>query len=139
MKKRVLLLIGGVLLLSAFVYYRFAKDVLWGTKNEQLMTVKDEAVTRKVSGEATYPTPGDYDDHLRFVVTIDANGIIQNIQTLDADTNEIPPKKVEFTEQINVILKGKKLSELTKIDKVGKSTLTTDGFNAALPQLQASL
>ena len=140
MKKRILVLIGGVLLISAFVYYRSAKDIFWGTKNEELMPEKNKVATsRDISAETSYPVPGDSYDNLRFVVTIDANGLIQKIQTLDADTNEVPAKKVEFTNQINAILKGKKLSELTKIDKVGKSTLTTDAFNAVLAKLQENI
>lgn len=145
MKKRVLMLIGGVVLISIFAYYRSAKEIIWGTKNEQADSEanKNELVqgrnTRDISAEASYPTPGDYDDNLRFIVTIDTDGVIQKIQTLDAETNQVPAKKVEFTEQINAILKGKKLSELTQIDKVGKSSLTTDAFNSALAKLQASI
>ncbi len=62
-----------------------------------------------------------------------------SIVARDPETGEIPEKKKEFNDQVNVILKGKKLSELTKIDKVGKSTLTTDAFNSVIDELKAQL
>lgn len=142
--KKSSVLIAAVIVLSVFVYYRYAKEILQ-SGNEQAATsvMRDESAKtpglKEVSAEVTYDTPGDYPDHLRFVVTLDNDSVIQSIQTFDADTGEIPEKKKEFTEQINVLLKGKKLSELSAIDKVGKSSLTTDAFNQALGDLKAGI
>lgn len=137
------LLIALVVLVSVFVYYRYAKEA-FRAKEEEISSLAvrqtgDVTGLKEVSAEVTYDTPGDYPDHLRFVVVVDAAGTIQSIRTLDAETGEEPAKKKEFNDQINVILKGKKLSELSAIDKVGKSSLTTDAFNEALPKLQAAL
>lgn len=95
--------------------------------------------SREVSATTSYEVGEGKIDTLKFVVTLDANGMIEKIMTLDAATNEIPEKKKGFNDQVNVMLKGKKLSELTKIDKVGKSTLTTNAFNAVLSDLKAQL
>lgn len=142
--KKSSLLIAAVVVSSIFVYYRYTKEVLQSGKEQaSTMVVRDESVNtpglKEVSAEVTYDTPGDYPDHLRFVVALDGEGTIQSIQTFDAETGEVPEKKKEFTEQINVLLKGKKLSELSAIDKVGKSSLTTDAFNQALGDLKAKL
>lgn len=139
-KKCGLFFVALVVVVSVFVYYRYAKDILQVGKQEEAATQsKAVATSKEVSAVVTYATPGDEPDVLRFVVTVNAEGMIQNIQTLDAETNEIPAKKKEFNDQINVILAGKKLSELTAIDKVGKSSLTTTAFNSALGDLQKAL
>lgn len=140
--KKSSVLIAAVVVLSIFVYYRYAKEVLV-TKQEEVVSERLESAEvsglKTVSAEVTYDTPGDYPDSLRFVVTVDSDGMIQSIQTFDAETGEVPEKKKEFTEQVNVALKGKKLSELSAIDKVGKSSLTTTAFNQALGDLKAQL
>lgn len=138
-KKCGLFFVAVIVVASVFVYYRYAKDVLQVGKQEEVAQPKAVATSKEVSAVVTYATPGDEPDTLRFVVTLDQTGLIQNIQTLDATTNEVPAKKKEFNDQINVILKGKKLSELTAIDKVGKSSLTTTAFNSALGDLQKAL
>lgn len=138
-KKCGLFFVAVIVAVSVFVYYRYAKDVFQVGKEEGVVQQKAVATTKEVSAVVTYATPGDEPDVLRFVVTVNAEGLIQNIQTLDAETNEVPAKKKEFNEQINVILQGRKLSELTAIDKVGKSSLTTMAFNTALDDLKKSL
>ncbi|MBP9697734.1 MAG: hypothetical protein KBD65_00885 [Candidatus Moranbacteria bacterium] len=136
-------LIGLVVFITPFAYYRSAKEVLLWTKQEDVLSKERFEENRviglkEVSAEVTYDTPSDYPDSLRFVVALDAEGAIQDIRTLDVETGEISEKKKEFNDQINIVLKGKKLSELSAIDKVGKSSLTTAAFNEALPKLQAA-
>jgi uncharacterized protein YpmB len=142
MRKSVLL-IALVVLVSIFVYYRYAKEVFQAQEKDAaplaVRQADDMTGLREVSALVTYDTPGDYPDSLRFVVVVDAEGTIQDISTLDAETGEIAEKKKEFNTEVNMILKGKKLSELSAIDKVGKSSLTTDALNEALPKLQAAL
>lgn len=146
-KKSVLLGVGLVVLVSVFVYYRYAKEVLQSSKQEEVVVKPGMAGTpgagspalRELSAIVSYEVPGEKVDTLRFVVTVNTEGMIQSIQTLDAASGQVPEKKKEFNDQINVLLKGKKLSELGAIDKVGTSSLTTDAFNKGLPQLQAAL
>lgn len=134
--------IAVVLVVTAVVYYRYVVSVFPAAKLETSPMAATEVVANKpkeISAVVSYEVPGDKIDHLRFVVTLDASGMIEQIQTLDDKTNEIPEKKKEFNDQVNVILKGKKLSELAAIDKVGQSTLTTDAFNSVLDKLKAQL
>lgn len=136
-KNSALFLIALVLVVSVFVYYRYTKEVVQSMKPAEV--VPTVFASKEVDAEVSYEVPGGKIDHLRFVVMLDQGGAIQDIQTLDAETGQVPAKKVEFNEQVNVILKGKKLSELSAIDKVGESSMTTAAFNEALPTLQAAL
>lgn len=139
-KKSVLLIVGLIVAISIFAYYRYTKDLFQPFKQDEVVVKPDTyESTRGVSAVVSYDPVEGKTDTLRFVVTVDQMGQIQNIQTLDAASGEVPEKKKEFNEQINVILKGKKLSELSAIDKVGTSSLTTRAFNEALPELQAAL
>mgnify|MGYP003474862801 CR=1 FL=1 len=138
-KKSVLFLIALVLLVTVVVYYQYTRDILQPLRGESGDTMPSKVTGKEVSAVVSYDTPGDYKDILRFVVTVNEAGMIERIETLDDETNQIPEKKKEFNQQINTLLQGKKLSELSAIDKVGTSSMTTDAFNEALPKLQASL
>lgn len=136
-KNSVAFVIAVVIVGSVFVYYRYAKDALLVMKpKEAVMPVTE---TKEVSAVITYGEPGKYSDTLRFVVTVDKAGVIQEIKTLEDATGEIPEKKKEFNELVNVQLKGKKLADVSALDKVGKSTMTTNAFNGALESLKAGL
>lgn len=129
-----------VIVVTAFVYLREVAKVLQGWRPEAApATEVAMQKPKEVSAVVSYEVPGEKIDTLRFVVTLDDVGAIEQIQTLDAETNEVPEKKKEFNDQVNVMLKGRKLSELTAIDRVGQSTLTTNAFNEALDTLKAAL
>jgi len=137
-------LIASVIVVTVFVYYRYTQDMLSPTRENEVsirsgMPVGEQPEMKSVSAVVTYDAYEGKMDTLRFVVSLDQAGGIQGIKTLDAVTNEIPEKKKEFNDRVNVILKGKKLSELTAIDKVGESSRTTEAFNKVLPELQAAL
>ncbi len=139
-KNSTVVLVSLVIVVSVFVYYRYAKEVFQSAKPKEMAVPSDTLVTNKeVSAVITYGEPGKYSDTLRFVVVVDGEGAIQEIQTLEDATGEVPEKKKEFNELVNVLLKGKKLADLSAIDKVGKSSMTTKAFNDALPTLQAAL
>lgn len=133
--KKSVLVVGLVVLVGTFAYYRYAKDVFQSVRYESLF----RSAPKEVSAEVTYGTPGEYSDTLRFVVKVDGRGVIQNIQTLDAKTGEVPEKKKPFNEEVNVLLRGKKLKDIDKIDKVAKASMTTAAFNDALDDLKAGL
>lgn len=136
-KNSVALVIAVAIVGSVFVYYRYAKDVLQTMKPKE--AVSPVANTKEVSAVITYGEPGKYSDTLRFVVVVDGMGAIQEIKTLEDATGEVPEKKKEFNELVNAQLKGQKLADITAIDKVGKSTMTTQAFNGALATLKAGL
>lgn len=136
-KNSVAFVFAVVIVGSVFVYYRYAKDALQVMKpKEAVMPAMD---TKEVSAVITYGETGKYSDTLRFVVVVDKGGVIQEIKTLEDATGEIPEKKKEFNELVNVQLKGKKLADVSALDKVGKSTMTTNAFNGVLESLKAGL
>ncbi|OIP58495.1 MAG: hypothetical protein COZ29_02035 [Candidatus Moranbacteria bacterium CG_4_10_14_3_um_filter_45_9] len=139
--KKGVLLVAVVIVVSAFAYYEYAVKILQINKSDDVVPVVVTPLTqeKKVSAVATYMATEDKEDSLRFVVTVDTNGIITNLATLDAKTGQVPEKKVSFNEQVSVMIKGKKLSELTAIDNVAKSSLTTKAFNGVIDELKAQL
>jgi hypothetical protein len=139
-KSSTAVVVALVIVVSVFVYYRYAKDVFQSVKPKEMAVPNETKVTTKeVNAVITYGEPGKYSDTLRFVVVVDEAGAIQEIKTLEDATGEVPEKKKEFNELVNTLLRGKKLADLTAIDKVGKSSMTTKAFNDALPVLQAAL
>ncbi|PJA85321.1 MAG: hypothetical protein CO143_01820 [Candidatus Moranbacteria bacterium CG_4_9_14_3_um_filter_45_14] len=139
--KKGVLLVAVVIVVSAFAYYEYAVKILQINKSDDVVPVVVTPLTqeKKVSAVATYMATEDKEDSLRFVVTVDTNGIITDLATLDAKTGQVPEKKVSFNEQVSVMIKGKKLSELTAIDNVAKSSLTTKAFNGVIDELKAQL
>lgn len=92
-----------------------------------------------VSLETTYQSPAGPED-VGFLLTVDENGIITDTQTEVLATAPISVTRQEsFAEELSEVLVGRNLAELTNIDRVGGSSLTTDAFNAALPELKAQL
>jgi hypothetical protein len=91
------------------------------------------------SVETTYQSPAG-EDKVGFKLAVDAKGVITDAQTdiLGASPASVMYQK-KFAEGLHTLVKGKKLSELTKIDRVGGSSLTTGAFNKALDQLKASI
>lgn len=136
-KNSVAFVFAVVIVGSVFVYYRYAKEMFQMAKpREASMPVSD---TKEISAVITYGETGKYSDTLRFVVVVDKAGVIQEIKTLEDATGEVPEKKKEFNALVNTQLKGKKLADISSIDKVGKSTMTTQAFNGALATLKAGL
>ena len=139
--KKGVVLVAVVVVISIFVYYRYAVKILQANKGENETPATDmlPAGAKKVSAVVSYMATEDKEDTLRFVVTIDKEGLITELATLDAKTNEVPEKKIAFNQQASVMIVGKKLSELSAIDNVAKSTLTTAAFNSVVSQLKAQL
>ncbi len=142
-KKSVLVVIAVIVLVTVYVYYRYATKVFDTYKYEEEERAPSmtnvPAGSKEVSSVIKYWATEDKEDTLRFVLTVDKDGVIINAQTLDAATNQVPEKKIEFNEGLVLTLKGKKLSELTAIDKIGTSSLTTKAFNDALGDLKSQL
>lgn len=134
--------IAIVVVLSAAVYYWYATEILNIKLDNDDTAPSVVAVipeSRKLTAVKKYMATADKEDTLRFVVTVDREGIITDILTLDPETNEIPEKKKEFNKGLAIVIKGKKMSELGPVDKVGTSTYTTDAFNAVIDTLKAQL
>jgi len=101
-----------------------------------------DATTQSVKqmlADASYQTPAGA-EQVAFTLTVDEAGVITDAQTTVQGKAPISiMRQTSFAEALPVALKGKKLSELSKIDKLGGSSLTTGAFNAALANLKSQL
>lgn len=97
------------------------------------------AVVKKVNVTTPYYTPGGQ-SQVGFTLGIDQNGIIATIITaiLGRSNTEIAYQQ-RFATFAPTVLKGKKLSDLSAIDRVGGASLTTGAFNASLSKLKTQL
>lgn len=136
-------LICLVVVLSVFVFYRYAVKLILATSKcgepaptTDMVAAASKELSTIISYEAYEGGPSDT---LRFSLTVNKEGVIQSVKTLDAVTNEVPEKKKEFNELLTVIIAGKKLSDLSALDKVGQSSRTTTAFNSAIDALKAQL
>lgn len=97
------------------------------------------ANAKKANVRTNYKNPGGSDD-VTFTLTVDQNGAIVDAVVEVLAVNPISKVRQEaFAKDFPAALKGKRLSELTSIDRVGGSSLTTGAFNAALPELKGQL
>jgi NifU-like protein involved in Fe-S cluster formation len=97
------------------------------------------AVAKEVSVTTTYKSPAG-EDRVGFTLTVDANGVVTGAKTQVMTDHEISKKRQQaFADGLPAAIKGKKLSELTSIDRVGGSSLTTGAFNQSLAQLKSQL
>ncbi len=98
-----------------------------------------KAGEKKLNTKTSYENPGGKDE-VGFTLTINTNGVIVGTATEVLAVHDIAKKRQEtFASGLSAAIVGKKLSELTAIDRVGGSSLTTEAFNKALPQLKAQL
>ena len=122
-------LIIVVIALVGFLGYRY-------TQKEETSTDDTLSQSKEVKATARYIVP-DGEDNVRFILALDKDGSITDVRTEDATTNEADVHMVEFSNKLSLVIKGKKLSELTEVDKVGTSSLTTDAFNGVIDVLKA--
>lgn len=125
------LVIGILVVLVVAVAYRYA------LKPETEET--DSAFVREVSTIASFEVP-DGTDKVRFTLGLDDDGRVVSVKTTDVLAGDTADEHmVEFSTNLLVMIQGKKLSEITNIDRVGTSSLTTKAFNSSLPALKAQI
>ncbi|MEP7162369.1 MAG: hypothetical protein ABI747_01230 [Candidatus Moraniibacteriota bacterium] len=152
--KKSVVLVACVVAISIFVYYRQVMKIFQPVaKVEEAEPAVVEAptpVAKKISLEvpagskavstvANYPVPGDNVDMVKFTLVVDKAGVISQVVMVDAKTEEADEHQVAFMDGLSTMIKGKKLSELKAVDRVGKSSLTTNAFNDSLDELKAAL
>lgn len=96
-----------------------------------------ETVTQSV--KVIYATPAGQDP-VGFNITTDKEGVIidAKVEVL-AKNSTSQNRQRAFAADLPQVLIGKKLSELTAIDRVGGSSLTTKAFNASLEKLKSGV
>ncbi|MDO8575830.1 MAG: hypothetical protein Q7R90_00775 [bacterium] len=126
--------VGVVALLS----YRFL-PVLLQTRERNAALEPNLAVPREVSAVATYESPRGT-DKVRFAIGLDTGGRVVSVKSTDVLKGDaVSENLAKFSEGLLLVIRGKKLSELTAVDRIGKSSLTTAAFNTTLPDLQKQL
>lgn len=96
-------------------------------------------VAKSVTTKAVYTNPAG-EDEVGFTLSVDAMGVIVDAKTDVLAVHDISKKRqMAFAEGLPAAVKGKKLSELSSIDKVGGSSLTTKSFNDSLAVLKSQL
>ncbi|MBW7955329.1 hypothetical protein H3C66_01205 [Patescibacteria group bacterium] len=92
-----------------------------------------------VSVETSYMSPGG-EEQVGFTLFVDEEGVITAAETnvLGKSPTTVMRQK-SFAAELPTVVTGKKLSELSDVDRVGGSSLTTGAFNKALTELKAQL
>lgn len=104
-------------------------------ENESQATADGETVTT----QTTYMSPGG-EEAVRFTLVVDEDGVIEEATTdVLAKSPTSILRQTSFAEAFPTVLVGKKLSELTNVDRIGGSSLTTAAFNKSLADLQAQI
>ncbi len=139
--------IATVLVVSGLVFYYSFMRLGSGASREQMAGPQNQpepnaAATnsKEVSAVTTYDIAEVNKSHqVKFTVVVDNQGVITGTRLVEMPKEEASDKQKEFSGLLTTMIQGKKLSELTKVDKVGKSTITTDSFNSVLDELKAQL
>lgn len=106
------------------------------TLEERTERVADSAV-KTVRAVASYQSPAG-DEEVGFVLGLDAEGVIVNATVEEMAENEMSKKKqAAFGAALPGAVVGKKLSELSDIDTVSGSALTTGAFNGSIESLKS--
>ena len=136
MKKSIAILIAVLAVVGGVVYYRYFSKTPPASVGESAVQAKKE---RTVSAVATYKVPNG-EDRVRFTLTLDERGTVVGVKTTDALKNDaISENLAKFSANLLLVIKGKKLSDLQAVDKVGTSSLTTAAFNGVLGELKSQL
>lgn len=147
--------IAVVIVVTGFVFYQYAAKVFQSTqKNNEGVpraekpAVKEEVKTepmlpvgaKEVSALVSYDVPeADIVHNVKFSVVLNSEGKVLEVRMVEMPKAVASEKQAEFAAGLTTQIKGKQLSEITKVDKVGKSTITTDAFNSIVGDLKAKL
>lgn len=92
---------------------------------------------KTVQLETEYQSPAG-PEKVAFALTVDDSGVITKADTTVMGKAPISVVRQEkFKAELGTAVVGKKLADLSKVDRVGGSSLTTGAFNEALAKLKA--
>ena len=117
-----------------------ASDVLPMERQPSQETASPKSVEgKKVSTVIQYANPAG-GDKVGFTLVVDQDGVIVDAETAVLGQSQISQTRQQsFASAFLTAVKGKKLRDLTAIDRVGGSSLTTGAFNASLDMLKSQL
>ena len=110
-----------------------------GTPAPAPSTTSVAGQTKQVTVTTSYGSPAGPEE-VGFTLGVDTNGVIVSADTV---VKAGDPASTNFQENFKANLPGavvgKKLTDLTRIDKVGQASLTTGAFNQVLAQMKSQL
>jgi len=130
-----------LVLLAALLFYLYSSGKLPGYRDEssqQHIAENEIMFSREISVETAYEVPGK-EDVERFTMFLDIDGLIVDFKAEGVFDSSLNKKLGEFSEELLLVIKGKKLADLEEVDKIGTSSLTTDAFNASLSEFKSQL
>lgn len=135
--RSLLVLIGGVLIVLVFLMYYLINGEQ--ARQNVLIDEQDEetAIYRELSDTVSFEYPGGTHT-IKFEFLVDEAGVINEIKAADIDP-ENQGQLANFVTTANTQFVGKNISDLSNVDKVGTSSLTTAAFNESLANIQAQL
>lgn len=87
----------------------------------------------------SYKNPSGSDE-VGFTVVVDGSGIITDVTTdILAENKNSKMFQENFSKALPQAIRGKKLSDLEAIDRVGGASLTTKAFNESLAKLKSDI
>jgi len=141
MNKRNLFILVAIVLLVGVFYYRNAITNFFSDLRADVMKNEMEATdttVRELTSTITFAV-GNVTEEVQFNVFVDADGIITDVQSINVANPADSAHINAFNDALRLVIKGKKLTDLTNIDKIGTSSYTTEAFNSAIPELKAQL
>ena len=95
--------------------------------------------SKQISATQTYRDPSG-EEQVTFMLTVDSTGIITDAASTILAENPIAVRRqTAFHDGFAAAVKSKKLADLTSINVVSGSSLTTGAFNAALASLKSQI
>ena len=146
------LLVGVVGVIIKFILDPFGKDGRMGVPKTETPSKKESAIpspqapaafptsqVKQVTANTSYGSPAGPEE-VGFTLGLDANEVIVSADTTVKAADQASTSFQEsFKANLSSVVVGKKLSDLSSIDKVGKASLTTNAFNQALAQMKSQL
>jgi hypothetical protein len=94
---------------------------------------------KTITDTGAYTSPGG-PETIEFTIVVDNEGVITEAKAVPQGTN--PTTKIRqgaFAAEVGKVMVGKNLNEITKVDRIGGSSLTTGAFNTFLAAAKAQL
>lgn len=109
------------------------------TTTEAPVAATPAAVVKQLTTQTTYKEPAG-ESSVGFTLSVGSDGVITDATVEVLATHDVSKaRQAAFAAEFSAAVKGKQLSELTAIDRVGGSSLTTKAFNDALATLKAQM
>lgn len=133
-------MVAVIIVVTVAVYLRQVAKVLeaWRPEVDQATDAAMQK-SKEVSAVVAYDVNEEISHEARFTLGLDTSGTITSVKLVENPTNKASDKQVEFAEKLEMVIQGKKLSELGAVDRIGTSSLTTNAFNSVIDELKSQL